>query len=270
MKKKAMILAIAILMTITSLACRTATETSVPAVAEKPAEVPVETIIMVPAPDSTVSVEAMPVPTERAVQPDATNGARDCNSAPEQTPPEPMENPVITGEPVSATPKPTIKTTSTPAMPTETPKPTKKPTPKPTHTPAPVETPNDDWYACGWCDEWFKTAEECNAHIGRAHSECSYCGAIFANQAQLDTHIESAHSTATPDATPKTYVCETCGKSFDSQDALNAHKLDHEYDWVCKECGKHFGNDYEAWYQHAWINPGHYNKPTPTESSMKS
>ena len=270
MKKTIKIFALTILLTVTFLACRSVTETSVPDVAEKAAELPVETIVIVPAPESTVTTAPLPVPMEEVTQVVATNESHDDSSVLEQVPFDnsaaPMENPVITGEPVSATPKPTIKTTSTPAMPTETPKPTKKPTPKPTHTPAPVETPNDDWYACGWCDEWFKTAEECNAHIGRAHSECSYCGAIFANQAQLDTHIESAHSTATPGTTPTTYICETCGKSFDSQDALNAHKLDHEYDWVCKECGKHFGNDYEAWYQHAWINPGHYNKPTPTEN----
>ena len=34
------------------------------------------------------------------------------------------------------------------------------------------------------------------------------------------------------------------------------------YHWKCKECGQDFGEDYDAWYHHAWINPGHYNEPT--------
>lgn len=39
------------------------------------------------------------------------------------------------------------------------------------------------------------------------------------------------------------------------------------YHWKCKECGKDFGEDYDAWYYHAWINPGHYNEtPAPTQN----
>lgn len=275
MKKTITLYALVILMVITSIACRNVTETSVPDVTEKTAELPVETIVIVPEPESAVTTSPVPVPMEEAAQVFTTDESHDDNNVPEQVPLDnnaaPMEIPVITAEPVlPATTMPTIKATSEPEKPKETPKPTskptKKPTPKPTHTPAPVETPNDDWYACGWCDEWFKTAEECNAHIAHAHSKCNQCGAIFVNQERLDAHIAGSHSTPTPDATPKTYACETCGKSFDSQEDLDAHKLDHEFDWTCKECGQHFGDDYDAWYEHAWINPGHYDEPAPTEN----
>lgn len=43
--------------------------------------------------------------------------------------------------------------------------------------------------------------------------------------------------------------------------------------WTCIYCGMRFGSsdaDYERWYEHAWINPGHYNEgshdATPTPS----
>ncbi len=217
MKKTITLYALVILMVIASIACRTVTETSVPDVAEKAAELPVETIVIVPEPESAVTTSPLPVSTEEVTQVVATSENHDDNSVPEQVlldnSAAPMEIPAQTAEPVPATPMPTIKATSAPEKPKETPKPTSKPTknptPKPTHTPAPAETPNDDWYACGWCDEWFKTAEECNAHIAHAHSKCSQCGAIFVNQARLDEHIASAHSTSTPDATPKIYTCET-------------------------------------------------------------
>ena len=68
-----------------------------------------------------------------------------------------------------------------------------------------------------------------------------------AKQTQKPTPKATATPTLKPTATPFVWTCIYCGMRFGSSDA-----------------------DYERWYEHAWINPGHYNEgshdATPTPS----
>jgi hypothetical protein len=75
---------------------------------------------------------------------------------------------------------------------------------------------------------------------------------------EVTTPKPTATPTIKPSFTPKPTVKPTATPS--------PEPTPEPYHWKCKECGQDFGEDYDAWYQHAWINPGHYNEPTPTEN----
>ena len=77
--------------------------------------------------------------------------------------------------------------------------------------------------------------------------------------------------TPTPRATPAPGPVAT---PSGDQDPTPAPTQD-TFSWTCKECGADFGDDYNAWYTHAWVNPGHYNPgaanatPTPTHAEAQ-
>jgi len=71
-----------------------------------------------------------------------------------------------------------------------------------------------------------------------------------ATQKPDSTHKPS--NTQKPTATPKPSGTPTATPK------PTAGTTPTPYVWKCQYCGKSFGDDYEAWYQHAWYNPGCY------------
>ena len=94
---------------------------------------------------------------------------------------------------------------------------------------------------CPKCETTFNTYVGVMKHILNVHEKksCTICGQIFGSTS-MTTHIKQAH-TANEE---KKFKCETCGKGFVANNALQDHINIHtgEKPHVCKVCGKGFAS----------------------------
>ena len=94
---------------------------------------------------------------------------------------------------------------------------------------------------CPKCNKSFNTFVRAMSHIRNIHEKkpCTICGKIIQNNS-MTTHIQQAH-TANDE---KKFKCETCGKGFVANNALQDHINTHtgEKPHVCKACVKGFAS----------------------------
>uniref|UniRef100_A0A336MQT5 CSON005192 protein n=1 Tax=Culicoides sonorensis TaxID=179676 RepID=A0A336MQT5_CULSO len=67
---------------------------------------------------------------------------------------------------------------------------------------------------------------------------CKYCDKKFTKSVNVIAHIKAVHIGLRP------FICESCGKSFQSKGALKDHQITHsdEKPWACSQCPKRFKN----------------------------
>ncbi|XP_059619794.1 zinc finger protein 58-like [Phlebotomus argentipes] len=93
-------------------------------------------------------------------------------------------------------------------------------------------------YKCEYCNLAFRYASQLVVHIlehpEKVTLQCPVCGDFFQSQEYLESHVLLTHENV--------LVCETCGKSFRSDNSLRNHTRTHTgfRPYECPECGKKF------------------------------
>lgn len=104
---------------------------------------------------------------------------------------------------------------------------------------------------CHPCDSVFKTQSEMDNHLLSHFHKCRDCNKSFPQKQDLEVHqcMPVQHA---PDSIEceqrdkdKNFVCDACGKEFDTSSELAQHKMTHTGDknFKCLECGKCFSRE---------------------------
>uniref|UniRef100_A0A1B6BWN3 Protein krueppel n=1 Tax=Clastoptera arizonana TaxID=38151 RepID=A0A1B6BWN3_9HEMI len=90
-------------------------------------------------------------------------------------------------------------------------------------------------YNCKHCGKGFRLKQECNKHEDSHGLECTLCYKKFNSGSGLKAHIKNVHNDL-----QKTFVCETCGQSFNCKGNLTQHRYTHGEEVECDLCNKKY------------------------------
>nr|XP_057940302.1 zinc finger protein with KRAB and SCAN domains 7 [Doryrhamphus excisus] len=118
-----------------------------------------------------------------------------------------------------------------------------------THAQAKAESPH-----CRICLRSFFTDKALKAHLGRAHwqnefYECDLCKRVFTCLTDCQNHVELHRN-------PKDFVCEKCGRHFDTPKSLKHHMMKSCYAvFKCTDCAETFKKK-DALLKHSFSHLG--------------
>jgi len=93
-------------------------------------------------------------------------------------------------------------------------------------------------FHCEKCGTLFKTNDSLNKHIKGMHADidfkCVECEKVFSTEYKLKYHKSTEH-----EKSKGTFICEICGKTFDSSIRHQQHSNKHKYETPskCATCG---------------------------------
>ncbi|XP_059471705.1 zinc finger protein 665-like [Neocloeon triangulifer] len=105
-------------------------------------------------------------------------------------------------------------------------------------------------YQCKDCEELFDSKEAAEKHAVSPHNiPCLHCKETFASRSLLNAHTEVEHITKKP------FVCLDCGLDFAAKTSLRVHMKNHtgKRITVCDICGKSF-RTCDALRQHKFVH----------------